>query len=519
MGSRDAQVIVVGAGTGGLTAAAYLATAGRQVVVVDRGWTPGGHGAVFHREGFEFDIGLHYLGSGRDGRPAPDAVLDPLGIEVAYNRLEPVDTVVLPDATVEVATGLEAFRDNLHKALPDETDAVDRYLTLIDGLEAEFERLSRVRGVADLPGALWNARDLLRHRRSTLTDVFEGLGLSPRARAVLGWISGVYAVPPDEASFLMHALATMHYVNGAWYPRGGGGAISDRLADVIRAHGGEILTAHEVTRIQVDSDGVTGVLARDRTGAEVRIAAPTVIAAGDIKRTFLELLDPQDVPRDLLRRVRGYAMSLPLAILYAVLDRDLAAEGLPVTNWLVTGGDLEAEYADIRRGEFAVEPSVWITSASLKDPDNDRLCGPGQANVQLMTVVPPHPGAWGLSMGVERGEAYAEAKERLRAQLLAAAERALPGLSDSIALDFLATPSTVERYTGVTGGTSYGIAATPDQMATGRPAPKTPIRGLFLAGASTRAGHGITGALSGGVATASAVLGSPAVAAARAATG
>lgn len=53
------DVVVIGAGTGGLTAAAYLAAAGRQVTVLDRGYVPGGHGSVFTREGFEFDIGLH----------------------------------------------------------------------------------------------------------------------------------------------------------------------------------------------------------------------------------------------------------------------------------------------------------------------------------------------------------------------------------------------------------------------------------------------------------------------------
>lgn len=73
------DVVVVGAGTGGLTTAAYLAAVGRRVTVLDRGYVPGGHGSVSTCEGYEFDIGLHYLGSTRDGTSATQPLLDPLG--------------------------------------------------------------------------------------------------------------------------------------------------------------------------------------------------------------------------------------------------------------------------------------------------------------------------------------------------------------------------------------------------------------------------------------------------------
>jgi phytoene dehydrogenase-like protein len=209
-------------------------------------------------------------------------------------------------------------------------------------------------------------------------------------------------------------------------------------------------------------------------------------------------------------------MALPLAVLYLVVDRDLAAEGVPVTNFAVaTRDDPQHEYDAIRRGEFPAEPSVWVTVASLKDPDNERLCRPGQSNLQLVSVAPPHPRAWGLAFGDAPGAAYGAAKDAVRERMLRAADRALPGLSESVVYADLATPYTDERFIGVTDGTAYGIAAIPDQMLLGRPGPRTHVGGLFLAGASTRAGHGITGTMAGGIAAASAVLGRPAVAAVR----
>ncbi len=130
-------------------------------------------------------------------------------------------------------------------------------------------------------------------------------------------------------------------------------------------------------------------------------------------------------------------------------------------------------------------------------------------------MAPPQPQAWGLTDGKEGGEAYRAAKQAFRDQLMAAAEKAVPGFGSSVAYEEVATPLTFSRYLGTTDGTGYGIALTADQIANKRPAPKTPIRGLFLAGASTRAGHGIGGVMTGGVQTATAVLGSPAAEAVR----
>jgi all-trans-retinol 13,14-reductase len=143
----------------------------------------------------------------------------------------------------------------------------------------------------------------------------------------------------------------------------------------------------------------------------------------------------------------------------------------------------------------------------------DRRCW--QTNLQVLAMAPPHPEAWGLRAGLERGEAYQSAKRAFRDQMMAAADRAVPGLSAAVIFEEVATPFTFSRYLGTTDGTPFGIAMTADQLANKRPAPKTPIRGLFLVGASTRAGATIGPVMTGGVQTATAVLGSPAVDAVR----
>jgi phytoene dehydrogenase-like protein len=130
-----------------------------------------------------------------------------------------------------------------------------------------------------------------------------------------------------------------------------------------------------------------------------------------------------------------------------------------------------------------------------------------------MTVVPADPAFWGVTAAeVENGtyeasEAYALRKAEVIRRVLDQAQRAIPGLRAHVVHQEAATPLTHTRYTRSTGGTSYGIAAIPAQFLQKRPGATTSIAGLYLAGASTRSGHGIAGAMLSGVHAADRVLG------------
>jgi phytoene dehydrogenase-like protein len=202
-------------------------------------------------------------------------------------------------------------------------------------------------------------------------------------------------------------------------------------------------------------------------------------------------------------------MALPLAVVYLVVDRDLRAEGFPTTNPIAFSGDHgEAMYAAARGGEMPDGTVAHLWVGSIADPDNPGLCRPGQTNLQLIGVVPASHDFWGIVPGREPTPRYAERKRQVRDRLMAQADRVIPHLSESIVFEEMSTPVTDERYMLTTGGTSYGIALTPEQMLQ-RPGPVTPISGLFLAGASTRSMHGLVGCLTGGVAAAAAILDSP----------
>lgn len=302
-----------------------------------------------------------------------------------------------------------------------------------------------------------------------------------------------------------------HYLSeGAFYPSGGGQVIAGHLVELIHAHGGRVRTHAEVSAIDTVPSGkghrVTGVRLADGE----RFTAPVVVASGDIKQLFGRLLDPAVVPDETRRQVDGFRMATPLATVYLGLDFDLA-ERMPATNfWIHPGYDPEHQYRLALEGRFDSEPPVYVSSGSVKDPGDTRHAPPGCSTVELMTWTTADPAAWGADPDSEvkysRQPGYRRRKRELIDRLIDRVEPVLGELRSRILWEEAATPLTHSRYTLASGGSCYGIELATDQFGPLRPPIRTPVEGLFLAGASARRGHGVVGVMAGGLDAAAAAL-------------
>jgi phytoene dehydrogenase-like protein len=512
------DVVIVGAGMGGLTAGALLAQRGRSVLVLDQHYVPGGNATIFKRPGYEFDVGVHYLGQcGPDG--ILPRILHAAGAKgVRFGQMDPdgFDTLLFDGLEFRVPMGVDAYRDRLVQHFPSERAGIDRYVGLLS-TAAELQRAAQKpkRALSWSRSQAWGALKALRWADSTLGRFLDTCSADPLLRAVLAAENGTYAEPPSRASLVLHLGLMLHYLeNGGYYPLGGGQVPANALADSIESSGGKLLLSTQVNKIRVQGGRAVGVEIANKHLGRRFVAAETVISNADVKKTLLQLVDRGAVSQATRTKAQRWEMAPALGITYlGVKDSVLGPRTQNTNYWVYPSTDIEGFYADAREGRMTEQPMVYATLASLKDPTNPRLAPPGVLNLQLMTAVPSQPSAWGVTAAQAKDGSYGEVPEyqarkaQFAERMRRGAARVFPTLDQCVVFEEVATPLTHTRYTGATGGTSYGLALIREQFLHRRPGAETEVPGLLLCGASMRTAHGILGAMTSGVVAAAQIAG------------
>ena len=504
------DAIVIGSGIGGLTAAVLLgAHAAKRVLVLERHYEVGGFTHTFHRPGYEWDVGLHYIGQMQNpSSPVRRAFDHVTAGKVHWHPMPEVyDRFIFAGQTFNFAAGLDPFREGLKQSFPAEVKAIDRYIAAVRACNRASGLYYAEKAVpaplAALAGGLMRAPYMRWARRTTL-QVLKSLTANQELIGVLTGQWGDYGLPPAKSSFAIHATIAEHYFDGGSYPVGGAAAIAAAIVPQIESCGGSVVTSAEVAAILLEDDKAAGVRMID--GREFR--APLVLSDAGATNTFQRLLPPNLPALDSLRsQLRALEPSTAHLSLYLGLSQSDAALGLKGTNvWVYPSFDHDANVKRFAENIDAPFPGVYLSFPSAKDPEF-HLRYPGKSTVEAITMIPYSAFAqWENTRWRKRGDEYDALKQRLTARLLAALEDQFPSVSGNIAHAELSTPVTTRHFMNYGSGEIYGLAPTPQRYALRSLGARTPIRGLYLTGQDV-ASLGVVGALFGGVISASAALG------------
>ncbi|MCS7286451.1 MAG: NAD(P)/FAD-dependent oxidoreductase [Anaerolineae bacterium] len=483
LGEGEFDAIVIGAGMGGLTAAALLAQRGLKVLVVEQARYVGGLCASFrrlHRQ-YVFDVGVHDI-SGLGPRGPVRWLLRELGIESRLEFVRMTHEYILGDIRIKVPHSAEEFIVQLAALFPDERENIEAFFQEMHRVYQELYADLEKTGGAPRPPV--DPEEMLRYPlthphafrwmdRSYL-EMLDFYLRNERLKGVLCSLTSYLTDKPEKLTVGQMAPIFGYYFDGGFYPKGGSGQLPRAIADVIPAHNGTILLGKRATGILVRDGIVYGVKLADGT----TFRASVILSNADARVTFRELVGMEHLPGKFARQVEALQPTTSVFEVFLALDYEPPIA--PITMYLAPSG-----------------MGLGFALPSKVDPT---LAPSGHHVLTIMALIPqPEATSWDRNAPDYKARKAAFAEEIIRQ-----AETLLPDLRRHIITWDAATPATITRYTGHPDGAIYGSV-----LDSGRLPLQTPIRNLYLVGASAWPGSGVEAVVISGITVANLICRQP----------
>ena len=505
------DAIVVGGGHNGLTAAAYLARAGKKVLVLERRHVLGG--AAVTEEifpGFKFSV-CSYVVSLMKPNVMRELMLPKFGLKLL--PLESTFTPLENDYLLRTSDANQTYREISRHSIKD-AETYMRFGPRMGQIGMAVRPiLETIAPNAIRPSLsdISNLNSLLKHFKTLSSDQleyltklmtmssadfldewfeFEPLKATMSASGIIGTFMGPRS-PGSAYVMLHHYMGDIDGAFRAWgFQKGGTGEVSMAIARSAEHFGAKIITEAPVEKVIVKNGRAVGVALEN--GDEYQ--SDIVISGLDPKLSFLKLVDESDLPSDFLQSIKNFRIRGSSGKV------NLALDGLP--NFTCLPGDghhlrgaisispnydhLERAYDDAKYGNFSQKPFMDIILPSVLDPE---MAPPGKHVMSCFVQYAPYDlkGGWNN----EKREAFGDAVVNTLAQYA-------PNIKDIILHRQVLSPMDLENTFGLTEGNIFHGELTIQQLFSLRPAAKwanytSPIKNYFQCGSGTHPGGGITG--------------------------
>ncbi|XP_033747299.1 all-trans-retinol 13,14-reductase-like [Pecten maximus] len=524
----DLDDIVIGSGFGGLGVASLLSRAGHKVLVLEQHGRAGGSCHTFHEKGYEFDTGIHYVGNMAPGSTDRILIDQMTGGGVDYPPMdEAFDTVFLgePDKArvYDILSDRTKFEASLVKRFPEEEEGIRKMMQYFKDCHGFMEGYFVLKflpkwiiGIMTYTG-IYNKlfKSYAKYVSVTTKEILDRCTENKELRAVFTYIFGDYGIVPSQSSFGLHAIVLNHYLDGAYYIRGGSSEVVMHTIPVIQAAGGQVLTKASVSKILMNSLGQAHGVEVKTKDATVQIYAKRIISDAGLVNTFFRLL-PQEIASKscIYPMIKQVGSSLAFLTAFIGLKGTKEELGLKSHNmWAFTRTDQEDainEYLALSPEEldgYGI-PLMFASFPSAKDPSWEKR-NPGKSTCLIITLAKSEWFTrWKDEKVKRRSDEYNDLKNSIGRQMWDQLIKINPRLEGKEEFIEVGTPLSNAHYLGSTEGEMYGLQHSTERLlapAAVHLRAETDIPGLYLTGQDILTA-GFTGASFSALLCASSIL-------------
>lgn len=441
---EEYDVIIIGAGIGGLVCGSYLVKAGLTVLIVEQRNIPGGYCTSFERKGYRFDVGVHYFGGVKNG--ILGQFLEELGIkdQIHFNRFDPTDKIIMPENIVYIRANSYDTISSFKKNFPKEKCNIERFFKFImqkDLLEI-YIRIKRMTFF------------------ELLNEFFEDIKLKSTLSVLL---CNIGTSPKSASAFASVNLFRQYILDPGYYLNGGVQAFPDLLSQYFRRNKGNLLLSKKVIKIIQKNRKAIGVVLSDGQ----KIKCKVVVSNADATYTFKDLLNIKTRESKI---IEGLKNTPSVFLVYLGFKKDFTLKTKEQNNiWYFSTYNIEEIFIKIKENILTGNlPGVICSFPSLHDLTGGNIYK-HTANILFFAPYETHH-FWRVHEKI------------IHDKILLKFGELFPNFENFVDLSFTATPLTLKRYTLNRDGAFAGWSSSITQMKSSLLPHRTSISNLYITG-------------------------------------